>query len=112
MYINRLPLPAPNFALAAAAARFPRHKSGLEEYFRRLTTLRGAVSLAARHRDDGSWWLTHALEAARALWPIPRDGRATLRHRDQYRLNLGVARGAGAGCLRRFQTRASRRRRN
>ena len=65
-------------ALDAATARFPAHKSGLEEYFRRLTALRGAVSFAARHSNDRSWWLTHALEAVRKLWPILRDGRATL----------------------------------
>jgi all-trans-retinol 13,14-reductase len=65
-------------ALAAAMNRFPQHKTGLHEYFRRLKTLRGAVSFAARHQDDRSWWLTHAPEAARKLWPILRDGRATV----------------------------------
>jgi all-trans-retinol 13,14-reductase len=65
-------------ALAAATARFPQHKAALAEYFRRLAALRGAVSLAARHRDDRSWWLTHAPEAVRKLWPILRDGRATV----------------------------------
>jgi all-trans-retinol 13,14-reductase len=65
-------------ALDATTARFPAHKSSLEEYFRRLTTLRGAVSFAARHSDDRIWWLTHALEAVRKLWPILSDGRATL----------------------------------
>src|SRR6266581_3028795 len=49
----------PEAALAAATARFPRHTAGLAEYFRRLKTLRGAVSFAARHRDDRHWWLTH-----------------------------------------------------
>ena len=50
-------------ALHAAIARFPRHKSGLEEYFKRLAALRAAVSLAARHRLDRAWWLTHAPQA-------------------------------------------------
>jgi all-trans-retinol 13,14-reductase len=65
-------------ALAAATTRFPRHKTGLEEYFRRLLALRSAVSFAARHQDDRSWWLTHAPEAVRKLWPLLRDGRATV----------------------------------
>ena len=65
-------------ALSAAIARFPRHKSGLEEYFKRLAALRGAVSLAARHRLDRAWWLTHALQAAGKLWPLYRYGRATV----------------------------------
>jgi phytoene dehydrogenase-like protein len=68
----------PEAALAAATTRFPQHKKGLEEYFRRLLTLRGAVSFAARHQDDRSWWLTHAPEAVRKLWPLLRDGRATV----------------------------------
>lgn len=65
-------------ALAAAVARFPEHKAGLEEYFRRLTALRGAVSMATQHMDDGHWWLTHAPEALRRLWPVLRDGHATV----------------------------------
>jgi all-trans-retinol 13,14-reductase len=65
-------------AVDATTARFPAHKSGLEEYFRRLTSLRAAVSFAARHSDDRSWWLRHAFVAVRKLWPILSDGRATL----------------------------------
>ena len=65
-------------ALAAAIARFPQHKAGLEEFFRRLTALRGAVSMAAQHADDGRWWLTHAPQALRRLWPLLRNGRASL----------------------------------
>ena len=65
-------------ALAAAIARFPQHRSGLEEYFKRLAALRGAVSLAARHRFDRGWWLTHAPLAAGKLWPIYRYGRVTV----------------------------------
>ena len=65
-------------ALKAAIARFPHQKAGLEEYFRRLLALRGAVSLAAQHREDRNWWLLHAPEALRALWPLLREGSATL----------------------------------
>ncbi len=68
----------PQAAMAAATARFPQHKAGLQEYFRRLSVLRGAVSFAARHQDDRNWWLRHAPEAAWKLWPILRDGRATV----------------------------------
>jgi phytoene dehydrogenase-like protein len=65
-------------ALAAAIVRFPKHTAGLREYFRRLLALRGAVSFAAQHQDDGSWWLLHAPEAVRKLWPLLREGSATL----------------------------------
>jgi len=68
----------PDKALAAAIARFPQHQSGLEEYFKRLAALRGAVSLAARHRLDRGWWVSHAVEAAGKLWPLYRYGRATV----------------------------------
>lgn len=68
----------PEAALATATARFPERKAELKEYFRRLLTLRGAVSFAAHHQDDRTWWLTHAPEAVRRLWPILRDGRATV----------------------------------
>ena len=68
----------PEAALSAATARFPRHKAGLEEYFRRLQALRAAVSFAARHRLDRAWWVTHAPEIVRRLWPVLRYGRATL----------------------------------
>jgi phytoene dehydrogenase-like protein len=65
-------------ALAAAIARFPQHQSGLEEYFKRLALLRGAVSLAARHQFDRAWWLIHAPQAAAKLWPLYRYGRGTV----------------------------------
>lgn len=65
-------------ALTAAIARFPHQKAGLEEYFRRLLALRGAVSVAAHHREDRNWWLLHAPKAVRALWPLLREGSATL----------------------------------
>jgi len=65
-------------ALAAAVSRFPQHIAGLKEYFRRLVTLRGTASLAARHQEDPGWWLLHAPEAIRNLWPLLKEGRATL----------------------------------
>ena len=65
-------------AQAVAIARFPQHRDALGEYFQRLRALRGAASLGAHHRDDRSWWLLHAPEAVRRLWPLIRDGRATL----------------------------------
>jgi phytoene dehydrogenase-like protein len=68
----------PEAAFASAAARFPQHRAGLEEYFRRLLTLRGAISFAASHQVDRTWWLRHATEAARRLWPVLRDGHATV----------------------------------
>jgi all-trans-retinol 13,14-reductase len=64
-------------ALAGAVASFPEHKRGLEEYFRRLWALRQAISAAALHRDDRSWWISHAPEALRHLWTLLRDGNAT-----------------------------------
>jgi len=65
-------------ALGGAVARFPRQKAGLDEYFKRLLGLRGAASIAAIHRDDPMWWLTHAPEAMRKLWRVLRDGSATV----------------------------------
>ncbi len=65
-------------ALAAAGDRFPQHKSALAEYFRRLKALRAAVSFASRHQFDQAWWLIHAPEAVRSLWPVFRHGRAAL----------------------------------
>ncbi len=65
-------------ALEAATARFPEHEAGLAAYFRRLTALRGVASFATRHQDDRMWWLTHAPEAVRRLWPLLRDGNATV----------------------------------
>ena len=81
-------------ALGAAIARFPQHRSGLEEYFKRLAALRGAVSFAARHRFDRAWWLTHALQAAGKLWPLYRYGRATVGevgNAEQANINWGKA---------------------
>ena len=70
--------PGAEKALAAAIARFPHQKAGLEEYFRRLLALRGAVSVAAQHREDRNWWLLHAPQAVRALWPLLQEGSVTL----------------------------------
>src|SRR6476620_7234171 len=75
------PLTLPNgidAALAAVTARFPQHKPALQEYFRRILALRSAVSFATQHQEDRLWWLTHAPEAVRKLWPILREGRASV----------------------------------
>jgi all-trans-retinol 13,14-reductase len=66
-------------ALASARAQFPAHSEALGEYFRRLSALRDATSFAAHHQDDsGKWWLQHLPEAVRRIWPILREGRATV----------------------------------
>jgi phytoene dehydrogenase-like protein len=65
-------------ALRAASSRFPRHSDALREYFHRLVGARDAVALAAKHRDDPNFWLMHAPEAARHLWPLLREGRASV----------------------------------
>jgi phytoene dehydrogenase-like protein len=65
-------------ALAGAVARFPEHKSGLENYFSRLWATRQAISAAALHRYDHRWWITHAPETLRHLWTLLRNGSATV----------------------------------
>ena len=66
-------------ALSAAVARFPHQGPALREYFERMSVARAALSFAARHQDDsGRWWLSHAPEAVRRLWPLIREGRATV----------------------------------
>ncbi len=66
-------------ALSAAVARFPHQVPALREYFERISVARAALSFAARHQDDsGRWWLSHAPEAVRRLWPLIREGRATV----------------------------------
>jgi all-trans-retinol 13,14-reductase len=65
-------------ALKAATARFPHHSEALAEYFRRLAAARDAVALAAKHRDDPGFWLRHAPEAVRRLWPLLREGHASV----------------------------------
>ena len=65
-------------ALKAASARFPHQAQALAEYFSRLAGVRAAVSLAARHQDEPGFWLRHAPEAVRRLWPLLREGRATV----------------------------------
>lgn len=65
-------------AKRATQQRFPAHAANLEKYFDRLAAVRGAVFFAGRHRDDRRWWLTHAPEAVRRLWPLLREGNASL----------------------------------
>jgi all-trans-retinol 13,14-reductase len=66
-------------AISATSARFPHHAPALREYFGRIVAARAAAAFATRHQDDsGRWWLTHAPEAVRRLWPLIREGRATV----------------------------------
>jgi len=66
-------------AQAAAAARFPHHKDGLLAYFERVGAAREAVQFAGQHREsDAGWWLRHAPEAVRRVWPLLREGRASV----------------------------------
>ena len=66
-------------ALSATSARFPHQAESLRHYFDRITAARQAVTYLARHQDDGGgWWLTHAPEAVRRLWPLLREGRASV----------------------------------
>ena len=65
-------------ALRATVERFPHQSEALAEYFRRLAATRDAVSFAAKHQDDSGFWLRHAPEAVRRLWPLLREGRATV----------------------------------
>lgn len=83
----RGPLIAPPFVLPhgieaatpAAVARFPHQAAGLREYFQRVVAARSAVAFAAHHQEDsGTWWLSHAPEAVRRLWPLIHEGRASL----------------------------------
>lgn len=71
-------------AIAALTARFSHQKDRIEDYVERLVAVRQAVTLADRHRDDRAWWLTHAPEAVRRLWPLLREGNATLAEVLQY----------------------------
>ncbi len=62
-------------ALAETTKRFPQHKAALAEYFRRLKVLRMGVS---GHMADPVWWLTKAPEAMGDVWPLIREGRASV----------------------------------
>jgi all-trans-retinol 13,14-reductase len=66
-------------AYAALVARFPRHAQGLRTYLERISAVREAVAFAGMHQDDsGGWWLRHASEAVRRVWPLLREGQATV----------------------------------
>lgn len=65
-------------AYAALTARFPQHAEGLRAYLDRIAAVREAVGFAGLHQDDPGWWLRHAPEAVRRVWPLLRDGRATV----------------------------------
>jgi phytoene dehydrogenase-like protein len=65
-------------ALRAVVTRFPHRAAELAEYFRRLVAAREAVAFAARHQGDPRSFLLHAPETVRRLWPLLREGRATV----------------------------------
>ncbi len=65
-------------AYAALSARFPRHADALRGYLQRIAAVREAVRYAGQHQDDPSWWLHHAPEAVRGVWPLIREGHATV----------------------------------
>jgi phytoene dehydrogenase-like protein len=65
-------------AIVATKAHFPRQSRGIERYFRRLQSVRDAVSMMSAHQDDRSWWLRNALMLPWHLWPLIRERRATL----------------------------------
>jgi len=66
-------------ALSATSARFPHQAEALRKYFDRIMAVRATVAFLAKHQGDrSSWWLHHAPEAVRRLWPLIRDGKATV----------------------------------
>ncbi len=65
-------------AYTALADRFPQHADGLHAYLQRIAAVREAVRFAGLHHDDPGWWLRHAPEAVRRVWPLLREGRATV----------------------------------
>lgn len=65
-------------AYRALAERFPRHADALREYLQRIAATREAVRFAASHQDDTGWWLRHAPEAVSQVWPLIREGHATV----------------------------------
>jgi phytoene dehydrogenase-like protein len=65
-------------AYTALAARFPRHADALQAYLQRIAAVREAVRFLGLHQDDSGWWLRHAPEAVRRVWPLLREGRATV----------------------------------
>ena len=65
-------------AYAALSARFPRHADALRGYLQRIAAVREAVRYAGQHQDNPSWWLHHAPEAIRSVWPLIREGHATV----------------------------------
>ena len=65
-------------AIAATRAHFPRQSHGIARYFRRLESVRDAVSMMSAHQDDRAWWLRNALTLPWRLWPLIRDRKATL----------------------------------
>jgi phytoene dehydrogenase-like protein len=65
-------------ACSALTARFPQHEGALREYLDRISAVREAVRFAGIHQDEAGWWVRHAPEAVRRVWPLLREGRATV----------------------------------
>jgi phytoene dehydrogenase-like protein len=65
-------------AYRALAERFPRHADALGAYLQRIAAVREAVRFAALHQDGTGWWLRHAPDVVRNVWPLLREGHATV----------------------------------
>jgi all-trans-retinol 13,14-reductase len=72
-------LPAPvDRATAALAERFPAQADGVRDYFRRIVSLHGALSVALHKQDEKLWWVVNGPTLPRRFWPILRDLRRSL----------------------------------
>jgi all-trans-retinol 13,14-reductase len=65
-------------ALAATKQRFPDQSRGIDGYFERIRAVRYAVATISEHQDDRNWWLWNAPTLPWRLWPLIRDGGATV----------------------------------
>jgi all-trans-retinol 13,14-reductase len=72
-------LPAPvERATAALVERFPAQEEGVRDYFRRIVSLHGALSIALQKQDEKLWWVVHGPMLPWRFWPILRDLRRSL----------------------------------
>jgi phytoene dehydrogenase-like protein len=72
-------LPAdPEQAIAAVAARFPRHARAVSSYFGRLQALRNFASTGIRHQDDRLWWVGNGPRVLPGLATFLRHSRRSL----------------------------------
>jgi all-trans-retinol 13,14-reductase len=65
-------------ALAVTKQRFPDQSRGIDGYFERIRAVRHAVATMSEHQDDRDWWLWNAPTLPWRLWPLIRDGGATV----------------------------------